>query len=45
MIRRAIAELDRYDDDGLPRAANGSARPSERAPHVRMSASLRPNAE
>ena len=46
MIRRVIAELERYDDDGVQRAP--SAAPvhlSERPPRVRMSASLRPDAE
>ena len=45
MIRRAIAELDRYDDAGVLRGTNGSSHLSERAPHVRMSASVRPDAE
>src|SRR4051812_482430 len=46
MIRRVIAELERYDDDGVQQAP--SAAPvhlSERPPRVRMSASLRPDAE
>src|SRR3954469_16980067 len=42
MIRRVIGELDRYDDDGVPRATNGVNHVSERPPHVRMSASVRP---
>jgi len=45
MIRRAIAELDRYDDNGVLRGTNGVAHHSDRPPHVRMSASVRPDAE
>jgi len=46
MIRRVIAELDRYGDDGLPRGTNGATHISERPPHVRLcSASVHPEAE
>jgi hypothetical protein len=44
MIRRAIAELDRYDDLGVMRP-NSADLASERPPRVRMSASVRPDAE
>src|SRR3954470_11997043 len=46
MIRRVIAELERYDDDGVHQATSSApVAVSERPPRVRMSASLRPDAE
>jgi hypothetical protein len=45
MIRRAISELDRYDDLGVQRPAGTLGLPSERPPRVRMSASVRPDAD
>ena len=44
MIRRVIAELDRYDDNGVAHPVN-SVHASERPLRVRTSASVRPDAE